>query len=184
MSNIVILQIQNSLGVLDDSRRVRGDKEFDRLRHTILRKESSRLGSTQFRTSRVRSLRRNSEKSTSDISIGHYQSAPISTLQTLTFAIIIGVPNLNINEIDLEFAIRLDTDQQWGTSSSSDEFIGEMNGFETKCERTFEFLDDGLDEFVETESFGRLSVPDVFTQDGDGFGIGIGVERVVSLEED
>jgi hypothetical protein len=48
---------------------------------------------------------------------------------------------------------------------------------------THELLDDGLDELGEVESLVGLTVPDVFTEDGDDFGIGLGVEVVSSLDE-
>jgi hypothetical protein len=50
--------------------------------------------------------------------------------------------------------------------------------------KTHELLDDGLDEFGEVESLVGLAVPNVFTEDGDDLGIGLGVEVVSSLDED
>jgi hypothetical protein len=49
VSDIVILQIQDSLGVLDDCGSVRSNEELDRLRKTILGQESSRLRSSELR---------------------------------------------------------------------------------------------------------------------------------------
>jgi len=48
VGDIVILQIQDSLGVLDNSRGVGGNEEFDGLGKPILRQESSRLRSSEL----------------------------------------------------------------------------------------------------------------------------------------
>lgn len=48
---------------------------------------------------------------------------------------------------------------------------------------THKLLDDSLDELGEVESLVRLAVPDVFTEDGNDLGIGLGVEMVPSLDE-
>jgi len=48
VSDIVILEVQDSLGVFDDGTSVRGDKELDRLGHAILRHEGTGLGSSEL----------------------------------------------------------------------------------------------------------------------------------------
>lgn len=50
--------------------------------------------------------------------------------------------------------------------------------------KTHELLDDSLDELGKVESLVGLRVPDVFTENGDDLGIGLGVEVVSSLDED
>lgn len=54
--DIVILQVQDLLGVLDDGRRIGSHKVLDRLGHSILGEESPGLGSPHLRvgTSRGR----------------------------------------------------------------------------------------------------------------------------------
>lgn len=49
---------------------------------------------------------------------------------------------------------------------------------------THKLLDDSLDELGKVESLVGLRVPDVFTENGDNLGIGLGVEVVSSLDED
>ena len=48
MSDIVVLEVQDSLGVFDDGAGVRGDKELDGLGHAVFRHEGTRLGSSEF----------------------------------------------------------------------------------------------------------------------------------------
>lgn len=50
--------------------------------------------------------------------------------------------------------------------------------------KTHKLLDDSLDELGKVESLVGLRVPDVFTENGDDLGIGLGVEVVPSLDED
>lgn len=49
---------------------------------------------------------------------------------------------------------------------------------------TYQLFDDSLDKLGKVESLVRLTVPNVFTQHGDGFGIGVGVELVSALDKD
>ena len=48
---------------------------------------------------------------------------------------------------------------------------------------TYKLLDDSLDELGEVESLVWLALEDVFAEDSDTFGIGVGVELVTSLDE-
>ena len=48
MSDIVVLEVQDSLGVFDDGAGVRGDEELDGLGHAVFRHEGTRLGSSEF----------------------------------------------------------------------------------------------------------------------------------------
>ena len=49
---------------------------------------------------------------------------------------------------------------------------------------THKLLDDSLDELGKVESLVGLRVPDVFAENGDNLGIGLGMEVVSSLDED
>jgi hypothetical protein len=103
---------------------------------------------------------------------------------------------LDINEINLELSFSLDTDQKRRSSSSSDNLIREVGRLEDESKRSFllvsletdikthELLDDSLDELCKAESLVGLGVPDVFTKNGDDFGIGLGMEMVSPLDED
>jgi len=48
---------------------------------------------------------------------------------------------------------------------------------------TNQFLDDRLDQVGKVQPLGGLRIVDVLAEHGDGFSIGIGVERVSSLLE-
>ena len=46
--NVIILKVQDPLGVLDDGTGVGSDKELDGLGHAVVRHEGSRLRSSEF----------------------------------------------------------------------------------------------------------------------------------------
>ena len=49
MRDVIVLKVQNSLGVLNNGRGVRGDEEFNGLRSSILAQEGARLTATNLR---------------------------------------------------------------------------------------------------------------------------------------
>jgi hypothetical protein len=53
MRDIIILKVEDSLGVLNNSTGVRGHEVLDGLGHTVLGHESSGLRSSDLRSSRV-----------------------------------------------------------------------------------------------------------------------------------
>jgi hypothetical protein len=50
VGDIVIFEVENSLGVLDNGTGVRGDKELDGLGHAVLGHEGTRLRSSELGT--------------------------------------------------------------------------------------------------------------------------------------
>jgi hypothetical protein len=54
VGNIVVLEVEDTLGVLDDGAGVRGDKKLDRLWEAIVCEEGTRLAPDQLGTSRGR----------------------------------------------------------------------------------------------------------------------------------
>jgi hypothetical protein len=87
----------------------------------------------------------------------------------------------DIYEIDLEFLVRLDTDQERGTTTGSDDFIRVMDGLENECKGALQFLQHGLDQVREGDSLALLRVVDVLGKYGGCLCIGIGLKFVSSL---
>jgi hypothetical protein len=48
VGDIIILEVENPLGVFNDGTGVGGDKELDGLGHTVFRHEGTRLGSSKL----------------------------------------------------------------------------------------------------------------------------------------
>ena len=90
----------------------------------------------------------------------------------------------DIDKVNLEFSVGLDTNQERGTASSSDNFIGEVGGFEDESKRSLKLLDNGLDELSEVETLVGLTVVNVFAEGRNDLSVGVGVENVTSLVQD
>lgn len=93
----------------------------------------------------------------------------------------IGSRQFHVDKVNLELSVGLDTDQQRRSSSGGNDLVGEMTRLEDESERTFELLDDGLDQVGKVQSLVRLRVVNVFAKHGDGFSVGVGLEHVSSL---
>jgi hypothetical protein len=63
-------------------------------------------------------------------------------------------------------------------------FLRKVSSELSRDETTHKLLDDGLDELGKVQSLVGLAVPDISTENGDNFGIGVGVERVSALVQD
>jgi hypothetical protein len=99
-----------------------------------------------------------------------------------SLVVIILASKLNIDEINLQLLVGLDANQERRTTASRDNLVREVRGLENKSERTLELLQNGLDQLSEGEAPGTsLRVKNIFGQDSDGLGIGVGLELVSAL---
>jgi hypothetical protein len=119
---------------------------------------------------------------------------------------VLGSGKLDIDEVDLELPVSLDTDQERRSSSSGNDLVREVLRLEDESEGPFlmaphghrmsassttcvqdlitdQFLDDRLDQVGKVQSLGGLGVVNVLAEHSYGFSVGIGVERVPSLLE-
>jgi hypothetical protein len=90
---------------------------------------------------------------------------------------------LDINEVNLELLVRLNTNKERRTTARSDGFIGEMLGLEDERKGTLQFLEYCLDQFGKCYPLVALIV-EIFRQNCDGFSVGLGLEFVPALLED
>jgi hypothetical protein len=90
----------------------------------------------------------------------------------------------NINKVDLELLLCLDTDQERWAATSGDHFVRVMLRLEDEGKGTLEFLENGLDQFREGDTLVWLRIVDVFCEDGHGFGIGFALKLVAAVLED
>lgn len=94
---------------------------------------------------------------------------------------------LDVDKVNLELLVSLDTDEDRRATSADNELIGIVRRLEDESESALELLDDRLDQAGEgrdTTAVGRLAVEEVLGEDGGDFGIGVRVESVASLFED
>jgi hypothetical protein len=168
VSNIIVLEVENLLGMLDDGRRVRGQEELDGLRSAILGEESARLRAVE------QTLVRRSQEV-----VGLLESNVLGGSFGGERA---GITKLDIDKVNLHLSLCADTNDQRRTLAGSDDLGGEVDRLEQQTEGALELLDDGLDEGGEVDV--RVLVEDVLGQLGDGLSVGLGLEyEALGLEQ-
>jgi len=173
VGNVIVLEVENLLGVLNDSGRVGGEEELGGLGHAVVRQESARLraveeglvgGKTGDGEEVVAPLERN---------------VVAGTLGGKSLAIL-GV--LDVDEVNLHLLGGLDTDDEGRTLAGSNNLAGEVDALHQKTEGTLQLLDDGLDEAGEVEV--GVLIEDVLGQLGNGLSVGLGLEtHALGLQE-
>lgn len=106
----------------------------------------------------------------------------LTSIETLVFAL--GVSEFNIDEIDLELLLCLDTNQERRSTTSEDDFVGVMSGFEDEGKRSLELLQNSLDKVGESDALIGLRIVNVFREDSNGLSISLTFELVSTLLED
>lgn len=168
VSNVVILEVENLLGVLDNGRRVGGQEELNGLRSSILGEESARLRAVEQAL-----VRRGQE--VVGLLEGNILGSSFGRERT-------SITKLHVNKVNLHLSLCADTNDQGGTLAGSDNLRGEVDGLEQKTEGALELLDDGLHEGGEVDV--GVLVEDVLGQLGDGLGIGLSLEsEALGLEQ-
>ena len=168
VSNIVVLEVENLLGVLDNGRRVRGQEELDGLRSAVLREESARLRAVeQTLVGRSQEVVGLLEGNVLGSSFGGKRAS---------------IAKLDIDEVNLHLSLCADTNDQGRTLAGSDNLRGEVDRLEQQTEGALKLLDDGLDEGGEVDV--RVLIEDVLGQLGDGLCVGLGFEyKALGLEQ-
>ena len=108
MRNVIVLEVKNPLGMLNNGASITCDEEFDWLRKAILGHESPRLSPEQLLT--LGSGRRRKEVGIGDGDGGGTGVVNLTGqfLGTLWF----GIMEFDIDEVNLELLLRLDTDKK------------------------------------------------------------------------
>lgn len=120
MSDVVIFQVQDSLSVLDNSRSITSNEELDRLGHSIVTQESSRLTPDQLSGGG-----RNWDEET---------RGGLLVVCSFGFG---GTREFDVYEVDLKLLLCLDSDEHGGSSSGDDNFVRVVGGLEDEGERSF-----------------------------------------------
>jgi len=121
VGDVIIFEVENTLGVLDDCGSVGSDEELDGLRETVVGHECARLGTGHLST---RS--------------GWGEEGVVSTANGWRLGFRdsrFGGREFDIDEIDLEFLFSLDANEERRTATSSDDFVGVVGALEDECER-------------------------------------------------
>ena len=121
MGDVIIFEVENTLGVLDDCRSVRGDEELDGLRETVVGHECARLGTSHLATGSGWG-----EEGVVTTANGWRARFRDSRLSGRKF---------DIDEIDLELLFSFDANEERRTATSSDNFVRIVGALEDECER-------------------------------------------------
>ena len=103
VSDVIVFKVKDAFCVLNDGRRIGCDEKFDRLRESIFGQECTRSGTAELGSSIQGRLL---------LVIDHVSS------------------KFNVNEINLQFLLALDTNDQRRPTASGDNFIRVMNTLE------------------------------------------------------
>ena len=167
--NVVVLEVQDLLGVLDDGGGVGREEELGGHRDAVVGQESARLRSVQER------LVRGSEQVVGLLQRDVVRGALSGESSTLVVV-------LDIDEVDLHLLLCSYTDDEGRTLAGRNDLMGVVNGLEEKTKGTLELLDDGLDERGEAQ-VGVLGV-DVLCELGNSLGVGLRLElEALALEQ-
>ena len=166
MGDVVILEVHDLLGVLDDGGGVQGKEELGRHRHAIIGHEGTRLGAVEQRLVGSYAQEAVRRKKTS----GGLLDSNILGSSLSRQGLIISV--LDIDEIDLHALLSLDTDNEGRTLASSDDLVGVVNALDQKTIGTLELIDDGLGEIGEADS--GVLVVKILGELGNALGVGLG----------
>lgn len=161
VSNVIILQVEDLLGVLDDGGGVGGKEELGGLGDTVIRQESPRLGAVQ------QGLVRGSQKTGGGLLDGNVLGGLLRRESTL-----LGV--LDVDKVDLHLLGGSHTDDQRGTLTGRDNLMRVVNGLDQQTESTLQLLNNGLGQDSEL-NIGVLVV-EVLGKLRNALGIGLSLE--------
>ena len=167
--NVVILEVQDLLGVLDNGGWVGGEEELGGHWGTVVREESAGLRSVEERLvwgseQVVRLLQRNV--------VGGALGGESSTLVVV----------LDIDKVDLHLLLCPYTNDKGRTLAGSHNLMGVVDRLDKETKSTLELLDDSLDERWEAQVW--VLVVDVLCELGNIFSVGLSLElEALALEQ-
>ncbi|KAI3475145.1 hypothetical protein L1887_63506 [Cichorium endivia] len=175
VGHVVVLEVEDALGVLDDSRGVRGDKVLDGLGQAVLGEEGAGLGAEEL----VVGVGHREGAGARGVAAGRGEEAGVAET-----ALLDGTAELDVDKVDLELLLGLDADQEGRAASCDDDLAGEVYGLEDKGEGALELLEDGLDERGEVGLAALGRVVEVLAEDGYGLCVGVALKPEATLLED
>lgn len=169
VGNIVVLQVHDLLGVLDDSRRVGGEEELGGHGHAIVRHEGTGL----------RAVEQGLVGSTEE-SIVRGQEVAVLLLQgnilrgglSRESGILLRV--LDVDEVNLHALLGLDTNNEGRTLAGGNDLMGVVDRLDEQTVSTLKLGNDGLGQIDEVNT--GVEVVQVLGQLRNALGIRLGLE--------
>lgn len=167
VSNVVILEVQDLLGVLNNGRGVRREEELGGHGHAVIGHESTGLAAVK--QGLVRSAEgAGGSKEVAILLESNSLGSSLGRKSTVVLTV------LNVDEIDLHAALGLDTNDEGRTLSGSNDLMGVVDRLDQQSIGTLKLLDNSLDEIGES-NLGVLVV-DVLGELGNALGIRLGLK--------
>ena len=175
--NVVVLEVQNFLGMLDERGSVGGQEELSRLRHAIVRQESAGLRSVEERfVGWSEEAGAWGQKTSCGLLDGNIVVCLLSRKSTATLGV------LDVDKINLHLFGGLDAHNQWRTLSGCDNFMGVVDRFEEETESALKLLDDSLCKGGEVNIW--VGIVEEFGKFCNAFSIGVSLEfEALALKE-
>ena len=173
VGNVIVLEVEDLLGVLDDGRWVGREEELGGLGHAVVGQEGTRLRAVEERLvgGKTGDGKKVVAPLQSDVVAGGLSREGLAVLSVLY-----------IDEVDLHLLGGLDTDDERRTLTGSDNLAGEVHALHEKTESTFQLLDNSLDQAGEVEVW--VLVEDELGQLSDGLSVGLGLKaHALGFEE-
>jgi len=179
--DIVVLKVEDFLGVLHERGSIRREEELGRLRHAVLGEESSRLRS-------VKQVLVWRSKHTAGGGAEHVCCVLLDgdvvggTLGGQGVARFFTLRVFDIDKIHLHLLCRLDTHNEGRTLSSGDDFLRVVDRLQEEAEGALKLLDDRLGESGKVQVWVR--VVEELGEFGNALGVRVGLElEALAFEE-
>lgn len=164
VGNVVILQVKDLLGVLNDGGRVGTKEELRRNRHAVVGQEGPGLGAVKKAL-----IRRGQAVLRTGLKV--LQRHILGSLLSRQRAVL-GV--LYINKVHLHLAGSLDTDNERRTLAGGNDLVGVVNRLKKQSESSLKLCDDGLGKGRHVNV--RVLVVDVLSEDSNALSVGLRLE--------
>ncbi len=166
--NVIILEVHDLLGVLNDGRGIGREVELGWHWYSIVSHEGSGLGSAEQRLV----CGRHDVACAQEVSNARLLEGSILGCLLCWQWGVLGV--LDIDKVHLHWLVGANTDDQWGTLSCCDDLVGVVNRLHQKAKGALQLLDDSLGKVGEVDRW--VLVVQVFSKLWDDLCVRLGLK--------
>ena len=174
VGDIIILKVQDLLGVLNNGGGIRRQEELGRHGHAIISHESARLRPVEERL--VGGGEASAKKGARVLLYGHVVGSSLGRKGS----VLIGV--LDVDEIDLHSPLSLDADDKGRSLASCDDLVGVVHRFDQQTVSTLKLLNDSLGKIGKANTL--ILVVEVLGKLGNALSIGFSLELKAFASEE
>ena len=190
MCDIVVFEEEDSFGVFDDGGGVGSEEEFYGDGDPVFGEERAGLRAVKAGFHRRVNWERQEVGRTGTVQSGRHFTISSRALYLRgdtggSFCLSVGVKStkLDIDEVDFEFLLRLDADEERTALTRRNDFIWIVNALEEQSVRALEFPDDKFGELRKV-NVAFLLVKDIFCELGNAFRVRLSFKDVSLVLQD